>query len=144
MKYLLILVFLCAFLGAKGQELKELPDRHTNYILVKTQIPLKDAMRIVGRAISKEGYLIESTDELLQSIRTKQAVDGGLIKYNCQVFADFDQMQDGLQVKIYARQDGIDSYTPQWLPIYPGFKKTWEKLEIVAKSIEGAILYGSE
>jgi hypothetical protein len=128
---------------AIGQDLKPTADKHTNFILVKTSISLEEAMRAVGRALVKEGYMVESTDMVLQSITTKRAVDGGLIKYNCQLFAEFDQKPDGLSVKLYARQDAIDNYE-QWLPLYPGFKKTWEKLEVIAAGLGGVVMYGED
>jgi hypothetical protein len=143
MKNILFLVFLCGFLGAKAQELKQMPEKHTNYLLVNTSLSMPDAMRAIGRALVKEGYMIESTDAMLQTITTKRAVDGGLIKYNCQVFAEFDEKPAGVDVKLYARQDAIDNYE-QWLPLYTGFKKTWEKLEAVAASLDGVVMYGED
>jgi hypothetical protein len=143
MKNILFLVFLCGFLGAKGQDLAQMPEKHTNYILVNTSLSMPDAMRAIGRALVKEGYMIESTDAMLQTITTKRAVDGGLVKYNCQVFAEFDEKAAGVTVKLYARQDAIDNYE-QWLPLYPGFKKTWEKLEVIAASLDGSVMYGED
>jgi hypothetical protein len=106
---------------------------------------LSDGMRTIGRALVKEGYAIESTDPLLQTITTTRAADGGFIKYHCQVFAEFDETPDGLAVKIYARQAGLDSYTAnQWLPLYYNFKKTWSKLEAIAAGLGGSVMYGED
>jgi hypothetical protein len=139
-----VLVMLVAGV-ASGQDLKPAAEKNTNFILVKTSLPMAESMRAIGRALVKEGYMIESTDEMLQTITTKRAIDGGLIKYNCQVFAEFDQKPDGLSVKLYARQAGLDSLTANhWMPLYAGFKKTWEKLERIAASLEGVVMYGED
>jgi len=140
MKNILFLVFLCGFLGAKGQDLNHSAEKRSTSVVVRLDsVGIEDAYRMAANVLQDAGFVVAQSDPVLGMIATEFQKAPGFLVYQWKITASVRRSASGVDVYFKARTK--DSLGEMQLEKRHNFGKDWANLEGLAAKMGGKLLF---